>query len=121
MPSEYEIDDDIAALLEEESRRLGGRVTTDELAVIAQHVLDAKYRKYRESQEQGIRGAREKGVRFGRPPIPKPKEWPRVYEGYMKGILTLSSCSKILGVSTATVSRWALEEEREIARQETEA
>lgn len=53
----------------------------------------------KERQAAGIAAAKERGVRFGRPPVQMPKKFPQVYESHKQGLITGTLAASILGVS----------------------
>jgi DNA invertase Pin-like site-specific DNA recombinase len=62
-------------------------------------------------QSEGLKSARERGVRLGRPPTKKPRKFQSVYAMYQTGKLSARSASQMLHVSPGTFKRWVTEEE----------
>ena len=62
---------------------------------------------------EGIRAAREEGVRVGRRPKERPPAFDAAYEAWAAGKLSGRQAARQLGVSHATFQRWAREKETE--------
>lgn len=62
-------------------------------------------------QSEGLKNARERGVRLGRPPTKRPRKFQSVYAMYQAGKLSARSASQMLHVSPGTFKRWVTEEE----------
>lgn len=66
---------------------------------------------YREAVQkkvsEGIAAARERGVRFGRPPKPRPKEFEQFKAAWLDGKLSSKKAAKMIGISQDTFLRWA--------------
>lgn len=62
-------------------------------------------------QSEGLKNARERGVRLGRPPTKRPRKFPSVYAMYQAGKLSARAASQMLHVSPGTFKRWVTEEE----------
>ena len=65
-------------------------------------------------QAEGIRLAKEKGVRFGRPKKKIPKEFYRYRKAYYEGLLTLQEAADKSHCSVTTFRKW----DREISAEE---
>lgn len=53
----------------------------------------------RRKQADGIAAAKERGVRFGRPPLQMPKNFAQIYDSHKKGLITGMFAANILGIS----------------------
>ncbi|GEM_PF-1814120 len=62
-------------------------------------------------QSEGLKNARERGVRLGRPPAKRPRKFQSIYSMYRAGKLSARAASQMLHVSPGTFKRWTLEEE----------
>jgi DNA invertase Pin-like site-specific DNA recombinase len=62
-------------------------------------------------QSEGLKSARERGVRLGRPPTKKPRKFQSVYAMYQTGKLSARAASQMLHVSPGTFKRWVTEED----------
>lgn len=58
--------------------------------------------KIRERCDEGIRLAREQGVRFGRPPVPKPDNWNEVIAEWKMNRITATEAMKRLNLKRNT-------------------
>ncbi len=61
----------------------------------------------RQRQAEGIAAAKARGVKFGRKPLPRPKNYLEVFSQWKNGILSARKAAKLLGVSHFTFLRWA--------------
>lgn len=62
-------------------------------------------------QSEGLKNARERGVRLGRPPAKRPRKFQSVYTMYRAGEISARAASQMLHVSPGTFKRWTLEEQ----------
>lgn len=61
-------------------------------------------------QSEGLKNARDRGVRLGRPPAKRPRKFISVYGMYAAGEISARSAAQMLHVSPGTFKRWVLEE-----------
>lgn len=61
-------------------------------------------------QSEGLKNARERGVRLGRPPAKRPRKFQSVFAMYQAGEISARAASQMLHVSPGTFKRWTLEE-----------
>lgn len=61
-------------------------------------------------QSEGLKSARDRGVRLGRPPAKRPRKFASVYAMYISGEISARSAAQMLHVSPGTFKRWVLEE-----------
>lgn len=61
-------------------------------------------------QSEGLKNARERGVRLGRPPAKRPRKFQNVYTMYQAGEISARAASQMLHVSPGTFKRWTIEE-----------
>lgn len=64
-------------------------------------------------QSEGLKNARDRGVRLGRPPAKRPRKFQSVYAMYQAGEISARAASQMLHVSPGTFKRWTLEEENQ--------
>ena len=62
-------------------------------------------------QTEGLKNARERGVRLGRPPAKRPRKFQSVYAMYANGQISARAASHMLNVSPGTFKRWTIEEQ----------
>ena len=60
-------------------------------------------------QSEGLKNARDRGVRLGRPPAKRPRKFASVYAMYTAGEISARSAAQMLHVSPGTFKRWVLE------------
>ena len=61
----------------------------------------------RQRQAEGIAAAKVRGVKFGRPPIKRPDNYPDVRDAWRAGKISARKTGKFLGVNPQTFLRWA--------------
>lgn len=64
-------------------------------------------------QSEGLKNARERGVRLGRPPAKRPRKFQTVFNMYQSGEISARAASQMLHVSPGTFKRWTQEEEKQ--------
>lgn len=104
------LDKNIQDMLVEESKRMGGNPTPEELAVVVERAFEISKQKNKNLQAQGIQRAKRRDVKFGRPKKSKPKDWPDIYDKYLSGAFSQKDASKLLGISRTTFGKWLKEE-----------
>lgn len=65
-------------------------------------------------QREGIDAALARGVRFGRPPVPKPKNFEKIYNRWQNGEITATKAMQTLGLKRNTFYKFAREHEEKI-------
>ena len=65
-------------------------------------------------QREGIDSALARGVRFGRPPVPKPENFEKVYNQWKNGEITATKAMQTLGLKRNTFYKFAKEQEEKI-------
>lgn len=81
---------------------LVGRFISDIVLQILSFVAENERLNIKERQAEGIRLAKERGVRFGRPKKKLPKESARILARYETHLLSAEQASQELGVSRST-------------------
>lgn len=81
---------------------------SDLVLQILSYVAQIERENIKQRQAEGIKLAKEKGVKFGRPTIPIPKEFKEVYDLYSKGEISKRTSAKLLGTNHVTFSNWIL-------------
>ncbi len=66
-----------------------------------------------QQQAKGIAEAKARGVKFGRPPHPFPKNFKNIYEGYQQGLLNLTQSAACLNINRVSFKRMVERYERE--------
>lgn len=98
---------DMPLLDTRQGRDLTGKLIADIVLQLLSYVAETERQFIRQRQSEGIAAAKERGVKFGRPPIQKPQEFPDTLKRYASGILTSRQAAKELGISHNTFLRWA--------------
>lgn len=62
-------------------------------------------------QSEGLKQARERGVRLGRPPAKRPRKFASIYLMFCQEKISARAASQMLNVSPGTFKRWVLEEQ----------
>lgn len=98
-----------------DTRGRGGGITgtliSDIVLQLLSYVAQVEREGIRQRQAEGIASAKARGVRFGRPPKPKPRNWRRTREDFLAGRITRKEAASRLQVSLTTLGRWLREEE----------
>lgn len=56
---------------------------------------------------EGIIAAKKRGVRFGRPPKPRPKNFEQFKDAWLDGNISSKKAAEMIGISPDTFLRWA--------------
>lgn len=83
-----------------------GTFIADLVLQLLSYVAQIERDNIRQRQAEGIAAARARGVRFGRPPISRPKEFAGVRASYLAGELNRRESARLLGVSITTFDKW---------------
>ena len=86
--------------------QIGAAVATAVQQIMAQLEI-AQLQSRREASIRGIKEAKARGVKVGRRPLNMPEESGEIIEQYKKEEISCSKAARELGVSRATVRRWA--------------
>lgn len=82
-----------------------GRFIADIVLQLLSFVAENERINIKERQKEGIRIAKEKGVKFGRPKVKLPDNKDEIIEKYKRKEITNKEASKILGISRGTFFR----------------
>ena len=101
-------------MLKETESKIRALLQNDELAdeilnLIRQDEAD-RHADLVRRQSEGLKLARERGVRLGRPPAKRPRKFASVYAMYSAGEISARSAAQMLHVSPGTFKRWVTEE-----------
>lgn len=81
---------------------LMGTFLSDIVLQILSFVAENERSNIRQRQAEGIAAAKARGVRFGRPPLPLPDNFPEVYQRWKNGELTGTAAAKACGMPLST-------------------
>lgn len=81
---------------------LMGTFLSDIVLQVLSFVAENEHANIRQRQAEGIAAAKERGVRFGRPPIPLPENFWKVYGKWKEKKLTLQQAAKACSMPVGT-------------------
>jgi len=86
---------------------LTGTFVADLVLQVLSYVAQAERQNIINRQAEGIAVAKEKGVRFGRPPRNRPAEFDKYAEMYRHNEINDKKAADLLGLPRTTFRRWA--------------
>lgn len=93
-----------------DTRRKDNDVTgifiADLVLQILSYVAQIERENIKQRQSEGIAAAKAKGVQFGRPEKPIPKEFYEIYELWKVGFITAKDASNTLQIDHKTFKKW---------------
>lgn len=98
---------DMPLLNTRKEKDLLGTFISDLVLQILSFFAETERKMIKERQAQGIRAAKEKGVRFGRPCVVEPEGYAEAVERYLAKELTLKAAANKVGMCVATFKRHA--------------
>ena len=91
------------------NRDLTGTLIADIVLQLLSYVAQTEREFIRQRQAEGIAVAKAQGVRFGRPPLEKPEDFPDVQIAWQKKEISAREAARRLSVTHRTFLRWARE------------
>lgn len=91
------------------NRDLTGTLIADIVLQLLSYVAQTEREFIRQRQAEGIAVAKAQGVRFGRPPLEKPEDFPSVQIAWQKKEISAREAARRLSVTHKTFLRWAHE------------
>ena len=91
------------------NRDLTGTLIADIVLQLLSYVAQTEREFIRQRQAEGIAVAKAQGVRFGRPPLEKPEDFPVVQTAWRKKEISAREAARRLSVTHKTFLRWAHE------------
>ena len=91
------------------NRDLTGTLIADIVLQLLSYVAQTEREFIRQRQAEGIAVAKAQGVRFGRPPLEKPEDFPVVQTAWRKKEISAREAARRLSVTHKTFLRWAQE------------
>ena len=91
------------------NRDLTSTLIADIVLQLLSYVAQTEREFIRQRQAEGIAVAKAQGVRFGRPPLAQPEEFPAVHQAWLKKEISAREAARRLGVTHKTFLRWAHE------------
>ena len=111
---------DMPLLCTRENKELIDRLISDMVLQMLSFVAQTEREKIRERQRQGIEAAKAQGVRFGRPRVEMPENYPEIVARWNRGEFTAREAARMLGVSRSTFFRRVREDTLAQRERETE-
>ena len=88
------------------NRDLTGTLIADSVLQLLSYVAQTEREFIHQRQAEGIAAAKARGVRFGRKPMERPKEYEAVKKYWQTGELSARAAAKQLGISHRTFLLW---------------
>lgn len=82
---------------------------SDIVLQLLSYVAETERTFIRQRQAEGILAARQRGVRFGRPPKERTSEFYQLKEEYQNGRISARKAAKKLGITHTTFTKWVME------------
>ena len=89
-----------------QGRDLTGTLIADIVLQLLSYVAQVEREFIHQRQAEGIAAAKEKGVKFGRPPKNRPPEFETVKASWERGEITARAAAATLGISHSTFKNW---------------
>lgn len=83
-----------------------GALISDIVLQLLSYVAQVERETIRQRQAEGIASAHARGVKFGRPKIPRPRAYGAAREAYLAGHITRVEAAARCKVSVSTMGRW---------------
>ena len=93
----------------QKNRDLTGTFIADLVLQILSYVAQTEREFIRQRQSEGIAAAKERGVKFGRPPIKQPEQFQVVREAWERREISAREAGRRLNVNHMTFLEWAKE------------
>jgi len=87
-------------------RDLTGTFIADLVLQILSYVAQQEREFIRQRQAEGIAAAKDRGIKFGRPPVERPDMFPEVLEAWERGEISAREAGRRLGVNYKTFQAW---------------
>jgi len=97
----------------QKERDLTGTFIADLVLQILSYVAQQEREFIRQRQAEGIEAAKARGVKFGRQPMERPKDFPGVKTLWEYGEISLREAGRRLGVNYKTFQAWVREKDFE--------
>ena len=83
-----------------------GEVISDIMLQLLSYVAEQERAFIKQRQAEGIKLAKEKGKRLGKPPIEYPENWDNVYKVWKSGAITAREAMKLLNLKPTVFINW---------------
>ena len=91
----------------QKERDLTGTFIADLVLQILSYVAQQEREFIRQRQAEGIAAAKDKGVKFGRPPMERPELFHEVLAAWERREISMREAGRLLGISYKTFQSWA--------------
>lgn len=100
---------DMPLLDTRQNRDLTGTLIADIVLQLLSYVAQTEREFIRQRQAEGIAAAKARGVRFGRPPMPRPEKFSLLRQQWERGEISARQAAKQLKIAHRTFLLWAKE------------
>lgn len=101
---------DMPLLDTRQGKDLTGTLIADIVLQLFSYVAQTEREFIHQRQAEGIAAAKARGIKFGRKPMERPKDYPIVREQWEKGILSARKAAIQLEITHRTFLKWANED-----------
>jgi len=100
---------DMPILNTSKDRDLTGRLIADIVLQLLSYVAQTEREFSKQRQREGIDAAMARGVKFGRPPVPRPDNLEEIAQKWQAGLISAREGAAELRIDHHTFQRWARE------------
>ena len=100
---------DMPLLNTRQSRDLTGTLIADIVLQLLSYVAQTEREFIRQRQAEGIAAAKQRGIKFGRKPLPRPEAFPTLKAQWERREISARSAANQLGITHSTFLRWVKE------------
>lgn len=101
---------DMPLLDTRQNRDLTGTLIADIVLQLLSYVAQTEREFIHQRQAEGIAAAKQQGIRFGRRPMERPKEYKKLKEQWKKGKISARGAARQLGITHRTFLLWINED-----------
>lgn len=101
---------DMPLLDTRQNRDLTGTLIADIVLQLLSYVAQTEREFIHQRQAEGIAAAKQQGIKFGRRPMERPKEFKKLKEQWQKGEVSARGAAKQLGITHRTFLLWVNED-----------
>ncbi len=83
-------------------KNLLGTFISDLILALLSYVAETEYQTIHQRQAEGIAAAKERGVKFGRPPKPLPENFHEVYKEWKNDRITTEEAARLVNMPAST-------------------
>ncbi len=101
---------DMPLLNSHQNKDLTGMLIADIVLQLLSYVAQTEREFIHQRQAEGIAAAKQQGIKFGRRPMDRPKEYKRLKEQWKQGEISARNAAGQLGITHRTFLLWANED-----------